>query len=107
MLYALLAAAFAAGWAAASWRYLTMRRALTRERAAARLCAGAAARDIAALEQLLEEATADLALVRAAGWDDADLAVVRAAESVVGAAARRYQQFTTDRQHPKGGSDAA
>lgn len=94
LLPALLAAAFAAGWAAASWRYLTKRRALIRERAAARLCQGAAARDIAALEQILQQAAANEA-------------VLTEAEAVIDSAELLYHRLSPERQHPKGGSDAA
>ncbi|HEY5834951.1 hypothetical protein [Streptomyces sp.] len=62
MLYALPCAALAAAWAlAACWRCRALRRALTRERVAARLDQDAWARDVAALERAAHEETAQAA----------------------------------------------
>lgn len=95
VLYVLPAAALAAAWAATWWRLLTCRRALTRERAEARLLGACWARDTAALE------ARDRARRAAAIREDAVLAQARAVvDAAYAAAAHR-----TDTP-PWGGPDA-
>ena len=72
----------------------TLRRALLRERVAARLGQGALARDVTALERLLARG-------------DAERAVLTAAAEVVDAAALQHQTSNQHRNdHWKGGGDA-
>lgn len=93
MLY-LIAAVLAALLGGVCWRYRALRRALIRERVAARLGEGAAARDVAALEHQLRDA--QKAATREAY-------VLADAAAVIDAAYVRHR-FRTDIQ--EGGSDA-
>lgn len=88
-----LATSLIVALAGAACRCRTLRRALTRERAAARISRGALARDVLALEQIVARAAAERA-------------VLAAAAEVVDAAALQHQISSDTKHRWKGGGDA-